>query len=196
MFVQVHALSLGDKNAEKVKNNNVLVPTKNAAVAVVGLGFAEEALENPLDGFGFLVPAIEERELLGCLWSSSIFPSARAPQGHRMLRVMVGGARSPELALRDDDALIASVINELSSILGVRSSPVCTRVVRWTDAIPQYNIGHLERVAKMEQVASRWPGLHFSGNAYRGVAVNDCTREAQRIARVILEVDHTNHGEY
>jgi oxygen-dependent protoporphyrinogen oxidase len=159
-----------------------------APVAVVAMGFAENNIQHPLNGFGFLVPSIEERGILGCLWSSSIFPGARAPAGFKLLRVMVGGARAPEIALQSEDALKAHCISELDDILGLCGDPVFTRVIQWTNAIPQYGIGHMGRVTRLDEVCERWPGLHLTGNAYRGVAVNDCSREAVVIAERVLGV--------
>ena len=157
-----------------------------SAVSVVALGFNADDIDHALDGFGFLVPAIENREILGCLWSSSIYPGQRSPDGTKLLRVMVGGARAPRLALRDDDALLSSVRRELGDILGVHGDPLFTRIIRWTNAIPQYGLGHLRRVAEVESLCEKWPGLHVTGNAFRGVAVNDCARESLVVANRAL----------
>ena len=156
-----------------------------APAAVIGLGFDREAVRHPLEGFGFLVPGRENRKILGTLWTSSIYPGHRAPEGAVLLRSIVGGARRPEMMELDDAELVAAVRGELRSILGIDADPVHTRVVRWPRAIPQYEIGHRERVARAEGALPG--GIRLTGNAYRGVALNDCTREAERIAAEILD---------
>ena len=82
----------------------------------------------------------------------------------------------------DDDRLLTAVRGELSQVMSVRAAPVFHEVVRWTKAIPQYHLGHLERVARIEEHAARHPGLHLGGNAYRGVALNDCVEQAGVLA--------------
>ena len=157
-----------------------------AAVTVVAMGFAADAVGNSLDGFGFLVPSLEEREILGCLWPSSIYPGHRAPDDTKLLRVMVGGARNPKLALRADSEILSSVKSELAEILGLQGEPIFERVIRWKSAIPQYSLQHLEHLRQLDAVVGKWPGLSLVGNGYRGVAVNDCTREAPATARSVL----------
>ena len=157
-----------------------------AAVSVVCLGFPRDAVDHDLRGFGFLVPSSEGRSILGCLWTSSIYPGARAPEGQVLLRVMVGGARHPELALLEDDAIVALCRSELDALLGLHGEPTLARVARWPSAIPQYELGHLDRLAALGQALARWPGLHLTGNAFRGISLNDCVREGARVAERIL----------
>ncbi len=157
-----------------------------AAVAVVALGFARESVAHPLDGFGFLIPSEERQPILGCLFDSSAFPGHRAPPGHVLLRAFVGGARAPERVDEDDAALVRLVRGVLDPLLGLRGEPVLTRVVRHRSAIPQYVVGHADRVAAIDAAAARVPGLCVAGNALRGVGVNDCTREAEAVAARVL----------
>jgi oxygen-dependent protoporphyrinogen oxidase len=150
-------------------------------VAVVALGYRREDVPVPLDGFGFLVPQRDGRDLLGAQWCSSIFPE-RAPPGLVLLRVLCGGWSRAEVVGWDDARLLAAVRAELHGAMGVAAEPVFHRVVRWEKAIPQYHLGHLERVARIEERARRYPGLFLGGNAYRGVAMNDCTEQAGALA--------------
>jgi oxygen-dependent protoporphyrinogen oxidase len=153
-------------------------------VAVVALGYRQQDVPIPLDGFGFLAPQRDRRDLLGVQWCSSIFPD-RAPPGCVLLRALCGGWSRPEMVAWDDDRLLAAVRAELRAAMGVTADPVFHRIVRWERAIPQYHLGHLERVARIEERARRHPGLFLAGNAYRGVAMNDCTEQAVTLAAAV-----------
>jgi protoporphyrinogen/coproporphyrinogen III oxidase len=153
-------------------------------VAVVALGFRSANVAHKLDGFGYLSPQRNRRDVLGVQWCSSIFPD-RAPGGHVLMRAMCGGWNRPEIVDWPEERLVSRVIAELRDVLGVRGEPVFHEVVRWHRAIPQYHVGHLERVAKIEERTRLHPGLFLGGNAYRGVAMNDCIEQAGRMAEVI-----------
>lgn len=155
-----------------------------APVSVVALGWPAAAFERgPPRGFGFLVPHREERTSLGCIFVSSLFPSA-APEDKVLLRVLTGGRRRPEVAAWPDERLIASVTDELTALLHVRGAPELARVVRLPRAIPQYELGHLARVARIDALAAELPGLHLTGNGYRGVALGEVAADAERVASV------------
>jgi len=157
-----------------------------APVTVVATAFRRDDVPHPLDGFGFLVPRSEARPILGTLWDSSVF-SDRAPPGRVLLRTMVGGARAPELAALPDRDLIGAVRTQLADYLGIRSDPERVWVYRHPRGIPQYVTGHLERLARMDAEVARTPGLFLCHNAYRGIALNDCAREARVTASRVLE---------
>lgn len=157
-----------------------------APVTAVALGFRAADLRGVnLDGFGFLVPAGQGVRILGCLWSSSIFPG-RAPEGHVLLRVLVGGARDPDAAAFPDDHLLALVRNDLALTMGIEAAPELVRVYRHPRAIPQYTLGHLARLRAMRDRLERLPGLLLHGNGYRGVALNDSLRLAGEIAEAAI----------
>ena len=158
-----------------------------APVAVVALGYPRAAVEASLDGFGFLIPSSEERPVLGCLWTSSIFPGHRSPADHVLLRSMVGGARMPELAMKSDDELTTLVREQLQQIMGLDAAPTFVNIARHKAAIPQYETGHLDRLAAVNAALERYPGLHVTGNAFRGVGINDCTREAEALASKLMD---------
>src|SRR5262249_15968274 len=115
-------------------------------VAVVALGYRRDDIPIPLDGFGYLTPQGSRRDVLGVQWCSSTYP-ARAPEGRVLLRAMCGGWQRPEVVSWDDGRLIQAVAAELRVSVGVVAPPVFQRIIRWDRAIPQYLIGHLERVA-------------------------------------------------
>jgi oxygen-dependent protoporphyrinogen oxidase len=150
-------------------------------VTVVGLGYRAADVPVPLDGFGYLAPQRLRRDLLGVQWCSSTYPD-RAPPGTVLLRAMCGGWHRPDIASWDDARLLEAVRAELRLALGVSAPPLLHHIVRWDRAIPQYHLGHLERVASIQERASRHPGLFLAGNAYHGVALNDCTEQGGRVA--------------
>lgn len=157
-----------------------------APVTAVALGFAASDLGDVnLDGFGFLVPPGQGVRALGCLWSSSIFPG-RAPEGRVLLRVLVGGARDPDAAGYYDDHLLDLVRYDLGATMDIESEPELVRIYRYPRAIPQYTLGHLDRLRTVRDRLERLPGLLLHGNGYRGVALNDSLRLAGEIAEAAI----------
>jgi len=155
------------------------IPT--VPIAVVMIAYEDiGAFGRPVSGFGFLVPRGEEPGLLGTLYCHDIFPG-QAPSNSLFLRVMVGGARAPEAARVDDDALIAQVRGALARVFGADPEPDKVWIVRWERGISQYTVGHLERVAAVEEAAST-AGIELAGSPYRGVSVNDCIKQARAAA--------------
>lgn len=156
-----------------------------AGAAVVSLGYRREDIAHPLDGFGFVVPDAEKRRILACSFSSVKFPG-RAPDGEVLMRVFVGGAKRPDLVSLDDDDLQWIVHRELEQLLGVRGRPRVVRIARYADRMPQYHVGHLDRVARIEARAEALPGFALAGNAYRGVGIPDCIRSGEQAADVLF----------
>ncbi len=152
-----------------------------SAVSVVHLGYEGAAAATLPEGFGFLIPSRERRRILGALFASSIFEH-RAPAGERLFTAIVGGARHPELALLSRDSLVELVQGELAELVGLTATPLFVKVIRHEQAIPQYLVGHKILVEELEAGVRRaWPGVRLTGNAYRGVALNDCVLEAERV---------------
>jgi len=165
-----------------------------AGLAVVALGYPESDLPSPLDGFGFLVPRGEGIRSLGVMWDSSIYPG-RAPEGHALMRVMIGGARDPEAVGLADAALLAGVRADLRATMRLEREPSFVRIFRHPHGIPQYVVGHLERLDRIEARLARQPGLFVTGNGYRGVAINSCVAEAAPLAaNAILALRRTRLG--
>jgi len=152
-----------------------------APLVVVGLGYPKNQAPGPLDGFGFLVPYQEGSPVLGSLWTSSVFPG-RAPQDYVFTRNMVGGWRNGSTVGLDEEELETMVLEMMEKAVGGRGKVHFRRFVRHPKAIPLYLLGHGRRLAAIEQRLERVPGVYLTGNAFRGVALNDCTREALRIA--------------
>jgi oxygen-dependent protoporphyrinogen oxidase len=160
-------------------------------VAVVALGYRAGDMPLSLDGFGYLSPQRERRDVLGVQWCSSIFPGRRAPDGMVLLRALCGGWHRGEMVDWDDERLLRAVRDELTAAMGLHAAPVFHEVVRWRQAIPQYHLGHLERVAWIEERTARHPGLYLAGNAYRGVALNDCVEQADILVDRICRLRHS-----
>jgi oxygen-dependent protoporphyrinogen oxidase len=165
-----------------------IVPSLNeisyAPVAVVSLGYRREDVENPLSGFGFLIPRSANLRTLGCVWNSSLFPN-RAPQGHVLLTSFVGGATDPSAIELSEEALSNLVHAELAPILSLRKPAVFSNVAFYPRAIPQYNLGHSRRVAAIESARSACPSLWFAGSFFRGPAVGACIDRALTVAEEI-----------
>ncbi len=150
-------------------------------VAEVFLGFRNEQIPRALDGFGFLIPAREERNILGTIWSSAIFPN-RSPEGHAALTTFVGGSRQPEMCRLSDEELIRVVTEELHAIMGIVGQPVFSKVIRWEKAIPQYNLGYLDIMKELDRCEAELTGLFFCSNFRGGIAVGDCVMSGKKIA--------------
>ena len=170
--------------AESASLAAVLGEIPAAPAVVVALGVSTTDLGRPVDGFGFLVPPNEPLRMMGCLWSSATF-AHRAPEGRALLRVLLGGRDRAVLDL-PDDRLLALVLDELATTMSLKGTPEMVRIVRWPKAIPQYTLGHGERLARIGAARSALPGLHLAGNGYRGISLNDCVTSAQAVARELL----------
>jgi oxygen-dependent protoporphyrinogen oxidase len=164
--------------------HDVLVTIPYPALSVISFGLKREKISCDVNMFGFLIPGKEKRKILGTLFDSSIFPD-RAPEGYVLLRSMVGGARAESLAMIDDGKLIGIVRDELADIIGLRSEPEFQRIFRWEKAIPQYELGHYRKLEALDAASAKHKGFYLTGNAYQGVAVNDCIANSLLLAEKI-----------
>jgi oxygen-dependent protoporphyrinogen oxidase len=158
-------------------------------VAEVFFGFAGEPGGRALDGFGFLVPEVEKRRILGTLWLSSLFPG-RVPAGGAAMTTFVGGRRQPELASLPDDELAELVLDELSELTGLVRTPDLIRIERFPEAIPQYTVGHRERLDRLALLEKNEAGLFIGSNVAGGISVGDRIRFGTELAervRIYLE---------
>ena len=158
-------------------------------LSVVCFGYQKQRVGQVLDGFGFLVPSKEQRSVLGTIVDSNVF-AGRAPEDSILLRSMIGGARSPDHALLPDEQLISKLMAELQDILNIRVEPDFIRIFRHKRAIPQYNVGHAARLDAVDQRLEQHPGLVLTGNAFRGVSLNDCVVNAVKTAEKIIPQPH------
>jgi oxygen-dependent protoporphyrinogen oxidase len=162
----------------------MLANIEYASTAIVTLAYETSGLP-PLSGFGFVVPAASGSPLIACTYSSRKFPD-RAPEGHDLVRAFVGGMLRPHALHQGDDALVAGVRAALRGLVGITAEPLFVRVWRHPRAMPQYAVGHLDRVAAMEGRAAALGGLVLAGAAYRGVGVPDCVRSGETAADAAL----------
>ena len=154
---------------------------KYASTATINLAYPRAAIKHPLNGFGFVVPFIEKRSLLACTFSSVKF-AGRAPDDHVLLRAFAGGALQPEM-FADPEQKIEKDLREL---LGTTGKPLFTQIAKWERSMPQYEVGHLDRVATIESAVKASPGLALAGNAYRGAGIPDCIRSGETAAERLI----------
>ncbi len=150
-----------------------------SSMTVVCFGYERERIARDLDGFGYLIAKEEKMNTLGTLWDSSIF-EGRAPEGQVLLRSMLGGACFPGYIGLSDDEVRQRVMGDLKSIMGIEAEPSFIRIFRHEKAIPQYIVGHNDRVTALEEKLKSHPGLYLTGNSYRGIGLNDCVAAAHR----------------
>ncbi|MBM3869122.1 MAG: protoporphyrinogen oxidase [Verrucomicrobia bacterium] len=155
-------------------------------VAVVARGYARADVPHPLDGFGYLTPGSEQRDVLGCLFPSSVLPG-RAPEGHVLVCCFIGGDRRPELARLPDEALRRLVDDELATTLGVKEPPRREWIQRWERAIPQYDAGQSRREAALARAEAAHPGLRFHGAFRGGISLMQVIRKGDALGRSLAE---------
>lgn len=157
-----------------------------APMNVVCFGYQRDKITHDLNGFGYLIPRKEGCQTLGTLWDSSIFPN-RAPEGHVLLRSMMGGATNPESMNLSEEEVIDRVRTDLRQIMGIDAEPDFIRVFRHQQAIPQYTVGHGRKLTALYEALGNHPGFYLTGNAYKGIGLNDCVNAANLIARQVME---------
>jgi len=164
----------------------VLQGINYADIAVVSTAYRRDDVGCDMNGFGFLVPPNQKRDVMGCIWTSSIFPHT-APEGSVLLRTMVGGALDPRALDQCDAELIARIKREVHPVMGIDRSPEGTRIFRHRRGIPQYGLDHRAVLERLDAGEMRNPGLLLAGSAYRGVSMNDCVVSAHRAVNRVME---------
>ena len=152
-----------------------------ASSATVNMAFRESDFASVPHGFGFVVPAIERRKIIAGSFSSLKY-SGRAPSGKVLVRVFLGGALQESILALDDDELLAAAIEESTTLLGLKARPALHHVRRWPRSMPQYAVGHLQRVAAIEQEAARLSYFALAGAFLRGVGIPDCVQAGELAA--------------
>jgi oxygen-dependent protoporphyrinogen oxidase len=165
----------------------LLTTVEYAAVAVVSLGYAKKDVDHSLEGFGFLVPRSAGLRILGTVWNSSLFPG-RAPEGHTLLTTFVGGAADPAAANLSSEELANLVHREIAPLLSIKNAPTFCNVTTWPRALPQYNLGHGDRLAAITKKLSTLPGLFLAGNYLRGPAIGACVEQALAVAEEVKAI--------
>jgi oxygen-dependent protoporphyrinogen oxidase len=175
----VAASLLGGRLAERLRE------IKYASTATINFGYRRAAIKHPLNGFGFVVPFVEKRSLIACTFSSVKF-SGRAPDDQVLLRAFAGGALQPEIFALDEAEMSKRVEADLRELLGISEDPRFIEVSKWERSMPQYEVGHLDRVNEIEGLVNQLPGVALAGNAYRGAGIPDCIRSGEAAAESLL----------
>jgi len=158
-------------------------------LAGICVAYKKGAVPHPLQGFGFLVPRDEGVRLLGCIWSSSLFPG-RAPEGYVLLSIFIGGSVDPEVASLSDHQVIEAVTQDLRTTLGVQIAPRVLTLNRYGHAIPQYGLGHEARLSRIKGELQKLPGVFLAGNYLRGISIGDCIKHSTLMANRLI-----HHGD-
>ena len=158
------------------------------STATIAMSYPASAVAGAVEGFGFIVPRKEGRDLIAATWTSLKWPH-RAPADQVLARCYVGGVGREAILQLDDDQLVARVRAELSALCGIKAEPTYVEVNRWWKAMPQYTLGHLDRLTQLDAAVSRYGGVVLTGAGYRGVGIPDCIRDgalaAGRVVRYL-----------
>ncbi len=156
-----------------------------ASTATIAMAFPR-TLTSAIEGFGFIVPRTEQRHLIAATWTSLKWPY-RSPSDQLLVRCYVGGVGREDILQLDDDALTEKVREELAALCDIRVEPSYAEVNRWWKAMPQYTLGHLDRLVELEAAVSRYPGLVLTGAGYRGVGIPDCIRDGATAGERVVQ---------
>jgi oxygen-dependent protoporphyrinogen oxidase len=157
--------------------STLLQAIQYSSATVVALAYRRDQINHPLDGFGFLVPKKERNRMTACTWVNSKWDH-RAPTGHALFRCFVGDVSA---------GAETEAVNGLRTYMGVTAAPLFTRVYPWPNSMAQYHVGHKQRIAAIESCSARHPGLRLLGNAFHGIGIPDCIRQAKRCAQGIIQ---------
>ena len=155
------------------------------STATVTLAFKSSEVKLP-KSFGFVIPRVEERKIMAATFTSRKF-AGRCSDEYVMVRCFVGGSKNEELVELNDGEIVDMARKELKDIIGIAAEPVLSRVYRWRKAMPQYTIGHLERVKWIFERLHQHPGLYLTGSAYNGIGISDSIREGEITAKRCLD---------
>jgi len=165
-----------------------------ASTATVAFGYRREQIDHPMAGSGFVVPRVERSPLLAATWVTSKWPG-RAPAGHALLRAFLGGGRDPRRLDRSDAELVEQAREGLADVMSISGEPLFSRLYRWTRQSPQYEVGHLDRLAAIETHLSRFSGLFVTGSGFRSIGIPDCIADGREAAaRAVAFLAAKNSG--
>ena len=155
-----------------------------ASTATVSIVFPKAEVQSYLNGFGFVVPRVENRKLIAATWSSLKW-AGRANPDESLIRCYIGGRGRESILDLDDERLVALVLEELLDMVGIEAKALSAHVFRWARAMPQYVIGHRDRVKAIRERISTHPGLFVTGAAYEGLGIPDCIRDGGETAKTL-----------
>ncbi len=157
-----------------------------ASTVTLSVAYPLDAIPQPLNAYGYIIPRAEGRSILACTWTSTKFPH-RAPDGYGLMRAFIGRAGDEDVLNHTDAELLQMVRDELRDVLGITAEPLLYRIFRWPQAMPQYTLGHLDRIAAIDRRLAEHPGLYVAGNAYRGIGLPDCIASGEAAADKALK---------
>ena len=164
--------------------SNQLQSIRFASTATINLAYERGDIRHNLDGFGFVVPFIEQRTVLACTFCNVKF-AKRAAADRVLMRAFVGGALQPELLQLSDSEIIDRVEKDLNELLGITGQPLFTQISRWNNSMPQYEVGHLARIDQIDRELEKFPGLVLAGTSYRGAGIPDCVKSGESAAEIL-----------
>ena len=157
-----------------------------ASTATISMAYPTESIGSQIRGFGFVVPRKEQRPLLAATWTSLKWPD-RSRAGETLIRCYIGGRGRETVLEQDDRSLVECVRRELTSMVGITTAPTYTEIHRWKNGMPQYVLGHRDRLAKVQQELAKWPGLYVTGAGFYGIGIPDCIREGTKVGHQLLQ---------
>jgi protoporphyrinogen oxidase len=164
---------------------SMLAQIEYSSTATISLAYPDAAIQRPLNGTGYVVPETMRRPIIACTWSSAKL-EGRAPRGHSLFRLFLGGARGESAIAAPDEELFALARAEMSEVMGITAEPELQRITRFKRSMPQYHVGHLDRVRDIQSRASNTPRLYLAGGAYGGVGIPDSVHSGELVARAAL----------
>lgn len=179
-----HAVRLLKRCASDVAECLSCIPYES--VATVNAAYRRGDIPRSMAGFGFVIPAVEKKGIIGCTFSSVKFPGRAQNDGDVLLRAFVGGALNREAMAMDDQAMQSMVLEHFRECLGIEAVPLFVSIKRFYQAMPQYRVGHAKLVEKIEERLKNYPGLYLTGNAYRGIGLPDVIHHAEETAERMI----------
>lgn len=157
-----------------------------ASTATISMAYPTETIGSQIRGFGFVIPRKEQRPLLAATWTSLKWP-ARCRAGETLIRCYIGGRGRESVLEQDDQPLVECVRRELAAIVGITTAPKYTEIHRWIRGMPQYVLGHQDRLAKVHHLLAAWPGLYLTGAGFYGIGIPDCIREGTKVGHQLIQ---------
>lgn len=157
-----------------------------ASTATISMVYPTEVIGSQIQGFGFVVPRKEQRPLLAATWTSLKWPG-RSRVGETLIRCYVGGRGRETVLEQDDELLVECIRRELEAIVRITAAPKYTEIHRWNRGMPQYVLGHRERLAKIQQLLAEWPGIYMTGAGLNGIGIPDCIRDGTKVGHQLVQ---------
>lgn len=151
------------------------------------MAFDQSAIKQDIDGTGFVVSRNSDFRITACTWTHKKWPSS-TPEGKALIRCYVGRPHDQEVVDLPDEELVQLVLNDLNKTMNITAEPEFSVISRWKNIMPQYTVGHIERIEKARQEASeQLPGVYFAGSSFEGVGIPDCIDQAEKAVHQVID---------